>query len=397
AARGVEDLTPPLTEPPQPPPALSTEDVEQNAQKFVTTYLFEHVAEHVNKTTKPAVAFGYNDVLLMWDYREARKAEAQAGQPASFFAVVGELRNAAEDKRDRWAAAALLVFNTLNLAANMPSGPYTEEQRKVLAKTLPGMLERIREHAESVEKAEALFRQLPAGERKALADMLLTTADWRAERCKQLLKAKDDMQAKGLLEFALRTEREHFSRTDKRTQRLYTYYLAGPSKRVFHGVDAEWHASGPLASYHERRHGKSHGVLLTWDERGRPTLMARFADGKPTDFRREWQNFGTKHATATETRYTDPQSGTWTRWNCGRAVEAGEFRDGKPCGTTRSWYDNGKPKCFTTYRDGVTIYQRTFYETGKPESEGALGPGGRTGVWKYWDPDGKVTEKKEGG
>jgi hypothetical protein len=61
AARGEEDLTAPTyLHPPLPPPVLTAEDVEYNAQKFVTTYLFEHVAEHLNKTAKPLVPFTYN-------------------------------------------------------------------------------------------------------------------------------------------------------------------------------------------------------------------------------------------------------------------------------------------------------------------------------------------------
>ncbi len=183
----------------------------------------------------------------------------------------------------------------------------------------------------------------------------------------------------------------------KRTQRLYTYYLVGPAKRVYHGVDAEWHPNGPVASYHERRHGKSHGVLLTWDQRGRPTLMARYADGKPTEFRREWQNFGTKHVTTSEALYTDPESYTSMGWLGDHVVSMSEVRKGKPFGTSKSWYPNGQPKCFTTYNDnGAVVYQRSFYETGKPQSAGAVGPQGYTGIWKYWDAEGKLTEKKEG-
>jgi len=395
-AWGEEDLAPPLhLDPPQPPPVFATEDVEHNAQKFVTTYLFEHVADHVNKTVKPPVAFGYNDVLLAWDYRESLKAAADAPQGSNFFAVMRELRGAAEDQRSRLAAQALLVFNTLNLAANMPSGPYTEEQRKAIATTLPGMIERIRERAESVEGAEALVRELPAAERKSLADLLLSTADWHAGRVKQLLQAKEELQGKGLLGFALRTERE-IDRKSQQVTRLYTYYMPTAGRKVQHGVAAAWHPNGRVESYREYRHGKLHGRSFSWDTEGRATFMAQYAEGQPTGVQRHWYGHGTGQIMIQEVRYLGPQSTAGTTWKGERVVEMVETRGGKTCGTHKTWHDNGKPRVFMTYKDGVTVYERSFYETGRPRCEGALGPQGRTGVWKYWEPDGTLTEKKEG-
>ena len=62
---------------------------------------------------------------------------------------------------------------------------------------------------------------------------------------------------------------------------------------------------------------------------------------------------------------------------------------------SQTWYDNGKKKSETTYKDGKGDGLSTdWYENGQKSYEGNMKVGKREGLWTWWYQNGKKSEEE---
>ncbi len=79
------------------------------------------------------------------------------------------------------------------------------------------------------------------------------------------------------------------------------------------------------------------------------------------------------------------KQGVWKKYEQGKLLYEGQFKDDVPCGTFKYYYDNGKLKSVTEFLQGVhKVRTVIYYENGKKASEGAYIDQQKDGLWRYY-------------
>jgi antitoxin component YwqK of YwqJK toxin-antitoxin module len=79
------------------------------------------------------------------------------------------------------------------------------------------------------------------------------------------------------------------------------------------------------------------------------------------------------------------KQGVWKKYENGRMVYEGQFKDDVPYGTFKYYHENGKLKSVTEFQQGVHKVKTTIYhENGRKASEGAYIDQLKDGEWRYY-------------
>lgn len=79
------------------------------------------------------------------------------------------------------------------------------------------------------------------------------------------------------------------------------------------------------------------------------------------------------------------KQGVWKKYEQGKLLYEGQFKDDVPFGTFKYYYDNGKLKSVTEFLQGVhKVRTVIYYENGKKASEGAYIDQQKDGLWRYY-------------
>lgn len=79
------------------------------------------------------------------------------------------------------------------------------------------------------------------------------------------------------------------------------------------------------------------------------------------------------------------KQGVWRKFENGKLLYEGQFKDDVPYGTFKYYYENGKLKSVTEFVQGVHKAKTTiYYENGKKASEGAYIDQLKDGEWRYY-------------
>ena len=131
------------------------------------------------------------------------------------------------------------------------------------------------------------------------------------------------------------------------------------------GTFSRFHPNGTRAAVFSFRDGELDGVYESWHPDGKPHEKGTYREGL--------------------------REGRWTALHpSGKSAEEGDYKGGT--GTLRSYYENGKVRHEQPQvgglREGVTVF---FREDGSKESEVGFSRDNLHGVYRYYDPTGKLT------
>lgn len=87
--------------------------------------------------------------------------------------------------------------------------------------------------------------------------------------------------------------------------------------------------------------------------------------------------------------------GKETIWNANGVKQwEREYKNGKPYGAWRSWYESGRPRSECFFGDPQVDTQMTFWHAnGQVSLQGPARNGERRGVWKIWYANGQLAEQ----
>ena len=87
-----------------------------------------------------------------------------------------------------------------------------------------------------------------------------------------------------------------------------------------------------------------------------------------------------------QTDNTGKKQGFWKKYDArGHLIYRGYFKNGRPVGTFKRYYENGKIKSVMYYHpDNDTVDVTFFYQTGKPAARGQYFHRKKTGKWEYY-------------
>lgn len=90
------------------------------------------------------------------------------------------------------------------------------------------------------------------------------------------------------------------------------------------------------------------------------------------------------------------KQGVWKKYENGRLVYEGQFKDDVPYGTFKYYHENGKLKSVTDFIQGVHKVKTTiYYDNGHKASEGSYIDQQKDGVWNYYNQN-DILVKVEG-
>lgn len=85
------------------------------------------------------------------------------------------------------------------------------------------------------------------------------------------------------------------------------------------------------------------------------------------------------------------KQGVWKKYENGKLVYEGQFKDNVPYGTFKYYFTNGKLKSVSEFQQGVHKVKSTIYhENGKVASEGLFIDQIKDGVWNYYAKNGQL-------
>ena len=89
------------------------------------------------------------------------------------------------------------------------------------------------------------------------------------------------------------------------------------------------------------------------------------------------------------------KQGVWKKYEHGKLLYEGQFKDDVPYGTFKYYHANGKLKSVTEFMQGVhKVKTIIYYENGKKASEGAYVDQQKDGLWRYYsDKDTLIKEE----
>lgn len=90
------------------------------------------------------------------------------------------------------------------------------------------------------------------------------------------------------------------------------------------------------------------------------------------------------------------KQGVWKKYEKGKLVYEGQFKDNVPYGTFRYYHTNGKLKSTTDFIQGVHKVNTVIYhENGRKASEGVFIDQQKDGVWNYYANNGQLISVEE--
>ena len=118
------------------------------------------------------------------------------------------------------------------------------------------------------------------------------------------------------------------------------------------------------------------GPVFSLDDKGRNIIESNLEDGEMISYKKiMWYEDGKKKS---ETTYKDgKKDGLFLQWyENGKKQEEGTFKDGQPDGLLTLWYENGQKKQEGTYKKGKKEGLFTFwYENGQKKGQGTFRDG----------------------
>lgn len=94
------------------------------------------------------------------------------------------------------------------------------------------------------------------------------------------------------------------------------------------------------------------------------------------------------------------KQGVWKKYENGKLLYEGQFKDDVPYGTFKYYHDNGKLKSVSEFVQGVHKVKATiYYESGRKASEGMFVDQQKDGEWRYYNQNDsllKVENYKDG-
>ena len=95
-----------------------------------------------------------------------------------------------------------------------------------------------------------------------------------------------------------------------------------------------------------------------------------------------------------KTDATGKKQGVWKKYHPnGMTRYVGKFKDDKPVGVFKHYYDTGKLQVKMTHT-GSESYANVYYETGEIKAAGKYEEQKKDSVWKYYDKEGyKMAEE----
>ena len=90
------------------------------------------------------------------------------------------------------------------------------------------------------------------------------------------------------------------------------------------------------------------------------------------------------------------KQGVWKKYEKGKLLYEGQFKDNVPYGTFKYYFANGKLKSISDFQQGVHKVKSTLYhDNGKLASEGIFVDQLKDGVWKYYAKNGQLITLEE--
>ena len=162
--------------------------------------------------------------------------------------------------------------------------------------------------------------------------------------------------------------------------------------------------------------GMSHGTTTYWYSDNIIASEGQFHNGQQVGVERSWHTNG--HISSEDMFRNGEMHGLWTYWHSQKTFPFAyiflyrhvveeqisakiHFVDGVKNGTDLGWHSNGNKKLETNFKYGLKdgLYKQ-WYENGQKRLEGKYTANleknrqHKTGVWSYWNEDGKLTAKE---
>ncbi len=189
-------------------------DLQRAKSAFVAEY--EKVVAYLNKDNPNA--WGYTDILNLWDFRESSRKQSQQVQtdPDDMYALAQRVKNNLgkqvtdlgkdiyENETEYQIRFLLLVSKTFS--DSKVWNPVASHDKNMASRELRDVVNALSRSGRSVELAEqefskrrSVYKSIEEQEREKAIRAALRLVEFKKERSKRLIQARKEMYAKGLL------------------------------------------------------------------------------------------------------------------------------------------------------------------------------------------------------
>ncbi len=162
-----------------------------------------------------------------------------------------------------------------------------------------------------------------------------------------------------------------------------------------HGLAAQYHANGEVASRIEYRDGEAHGAYERFHENGQVAERGRSERGRRVGTWTRWSRRGVK---TDEGPYVDGvKQGEWTRYHGQRGYkyEVERYAKDMKNGPAATFAEDGELRYEGQHVDGERSGTWRFYRDGKLSAERTYVKGVEEGVTRHFGDDGEVRSTQE--
>jgi uncharacterized protein len=168
------------------------------------------------------------------------------------------------------------------------------------------------------------------------------------------------------------------------------------SKGYQTGVAKSYYENGTLKEEVTHKQGLKEGKMIQYFPNGKPSLVAMFVNDKPSGAYVDYYENGNKKKEGTLNNGI--MNGVWKYYYENGKIEREETRNaaGDLEGVNKAYFENGNMKYASNFKNGkenCTLYKE-WYENGKLKMEGEVKDDESVGLWRFYDLNGNVSEKK---
>jgi antitoxin component YwqK of YwqJK toxin-antitoxin module len=162
------------------------------------------------------------------------------------------------------------------------------------------------------------------------------------------------------------------------------------------GVSKSYYENGSLKEEVTHKNGLKEGKMSQYFPNGKPSLVAMFVNNEPSGAYVDYYENGNKKKEGT--LKTGIMNGVWKYYYENGKLDREETRnhEGDLDGVNKAFFENGNMKYSSNFKNGKEncAQYKEWYENGKLKMEGEVKDNESVGLWKFYDVNGNVTEKK---
>ncbi len=192
--------------------------------------------------------------------------------------------------------------------------------------------------------------------------------------------------------------RKAFKTADKRFI-AHDYYIDGNIQmtgvykdkkyKEKHGLFTYYFANGTISSKGECINDKNAGLWTLWHENGQKESEGLYKNGFLDGRWQYWYDNGLPRYTITHKLNIVEGEGVY--WHdTGEKKAQGNFLNGTKDGAWKYYYKNGDVSGEEFFQNGKLISATEYYNDNIVKSKGSYVDGKNSGVWTFWDTDGRV-------